>query len=302
MTEPDPPAPRHRFGAHLSIAGGVANALREARRLRCDTVQVFVKNQRQWQAPPLKPQDVADWHALRDSGAIEPVVAHATYLINLASADPALRRKSRQALADELTRCDLLAIPYLVVHPGAAGEQPRTRALERVAASIDAIYGSRPALRAVLLLEITAGQGTSLGRTFEELAEIIARLAEPQRVGVCIDTCHAFAAGYDLTREAGYAAMIEAVRATVGLERIRCWHFNDSLHPLGSRRDRHAHIGHGHIGTAGFRNVLADPRFCGLPMILETPKGTDERGREWDKRNLERLRRIAGRVRRDRRD
>jgi len=250
MDRPAPPAPRHRFGAHLSIAGGVAHALREARRLRCDTVQVFVKNQRQWSAPPLKPQDVAAWHALRDSNTIEPVVAHATYLINLASADATLRKRSREALADELARCDVLEIPYLVVHPGAAGDQPRTRALRRVAESIDAIYRRRPELRAMLLLEITAGQGTSLGCTFEELAEIIAHLAEPRRVGVCIDTCHAFAAGYDLTQAAGYAVMIAAARETVGLERIRCWHLNDSLHPLGSRRDRHAHIGCGHIVSA----------------------------------------------------
>ncbi len=286
----------HRFGAHLSIAGGVSRALEEARRLRCDALQVFVKNQRQWVAPPLREDDVRRWHELRSRGGVGPIVAHATYLINLASADAALRRKSQRTLADELARCDQLAIDGLVVHPGAAGEQSRTRALRRVAESIDTIFSRHPHLRTPLLLELTAGQGTSLGCTFEELAEIIARVAEPQRLGVCIDTCHALAAGYDLRSPAGYAAMIEAAAGTVGLERIRCWHVNDSLHPLGSRRDRHAHIGHGHVGSAGFRNVLGDRRFVGLPMILETPKGTDHRGREWDKRNLAALRRIATRA------
>ena len=286
----------HCFGAHLSIAGGVQHAIEAALRLRLDTVQVFVKNQRQWRAPPLKDDDVTRWHELARTPGFGPTVAHATYLINLASADEALRRKSCAAFAEELRRCDTLGIPYLVVHPGAAGEAHVSAALRRVARSLDDVLPRHGDLTVMPLLETTAGQGTALGRRFEELGEILAQVHAPQRVGVCIDTCHVFAAGYDLRDPEAYAAMVASATASVGLERVRCWHFNDSVGELGSRRDRHAHIGHGCIGMAGFRRVLADKRFRGVPMILETPKGEDERGRDWDKVNVRRLRAMAARV------
>lgn len=287
------PAPRHRFGAHLSIAGGVHHALVEARRLRMPAVQVFVKNQRQWRAAPFTADDLARWHAARANFAPDALVAHATYLINLASADPALWDRSRAAFADELLRCDALQIPYLVVHPGAAlGASPES-AIARVAAALNRIFDEHAALRAMPLLETTAGQGTTLGRTFAELGAILAAVAEPGRVGVCIDTCHVFAAGADIRDPAAYAALIAEAERTIGLQRIRCWHLNDSRGQLGSRLDRHEHIGRGEIGDAGFRNVLADPRFFGLPMILETPKGANPAGREWDRVNLARLRRLA---------
>jgi deoxyribonuclease-4 len=271
-------------------------ALLEARRLKFDTVQVFVKNQRQWRAAALKPDDVERWRELLAAPGFGPPAAHATYLINLASADRRLYAKSRSTFAEELRRCDVLEIPYLVAHPGAAGEQKRDAALRRVAGALNRVYSDDPDIRTMVLLETTAGQGTALGRTFEELGAILDQVEEPKRVGVCVDTCHVFAAGYDIRDAAAYAAMIAEAERAVGLGRIRCWHCNDSRGQVGSRRDRHEHIGRGRIGNTGFRNVLADFRFAGLPMILETPKGTDARGREWDVLNARRLRTLAARA------
>jgi len=288
--------PRHRFGAHLSIAGGVHHALEAAHALGCATVQVFVKNQRQWRAAPLAPDDVERWHRLHAQSGFGPVVAHATYLINLASSDRTLYARSRNAFAEELLRCQALNIPYLVVHPGAAGDSSTARALDRVAAALNRIFDTHPDLRTMPLLETTAGQGTALGRTFDELAAIITRVQEPHRVGVCVDTCHVFAAGYDIRPPDAYAATIAAAARSIGLDRIRCWHLNDCQGDCGAHRDRHAHIGRGQLGTAAFRNVLGDRRFLGLPMILETPKGLDARGRDFDRVNLRRLRTIATRA------
>jgi deoxyribonuclease-4 len=295
-----PSAPPHRFGAHLSIAGGMHQAIAAALRLKFDVLQVFVKNQRRWRAAALDPADVERWHALRATPRFGPVVAHATYLINLASADDALYERSRRAFAEELLRCDALAIPYLVVHPGAAGQQPHGRALARVAAALDRIFAELPGLQVRPLLETTAGQGTTLGDSFAELAAIIAAVQEPARVGVCVDTCHVFAAGYDIRDARQYAAMIAEMQRTIGLERIRCWHMNDSRGPCGAHLDRHEHIGRGQIGSAGFRNVLGDRRFRGLPMIIETRKGLTESGRDWDRVNVQRLRTIATRASRGR--
>ncbi len=270
-------------------------AIQEALRLSFDTVQVFVKNQRQWRAVPFHADDLERWFKLLATPGFGPPVAHATYLINLASSDRTLWRRSREALAEELRRCDTLRIPWLVVHPGAAAAQSREAAIARVAEALNRILDEEPHLRTMPLLETTAGQGTSLGQSFEQLGAILARLEQPQRVGVCIDTCHVFAAGYDIRDPAAYEAMIATAADSVGLSRIRCWHLNDSRGGLGSRLDRHEHIGDGCIGRAGFRNVLADPRFRGLPMILETPKGRDARGREFDRINLRRLRSLARR-------
>lgn len=286
---------RHRFGSHLSIAGGVQHAIEEALRLRFDTVQVFVKNQRQWRAAPLQPADVERWRALSAAPGFGPPVAHATYLINLGSCDDVLWNRSREAFADELRRCDTLGIPWLVVHPGSAGKGSVDAALARVAAALNRIFEEDPALRCKPLLETTAGQGSALGRTFGELGQILAGVQEPQRVGVCVDTCHVFAAGYDIRDAAGYAALMSEAERCVGLARIACWHMNDSKRELGSRVDRHEHVGLGEIGDAGFANVLRDARFDGVPMILETPKGAAANGREWDTVNVARLRRIAAR-------
>lgn len=285
------------IGAHMSIAGGVHRALEAARRYRCDTVQLFVKNQRQWRAAPLRCDDVERWFALLAAPGFGPPVAHATYLINLASPDRTLLARSRRAFAEELRRCQTLQIPYLVVHPGSATGSSPARALARVARSLDYVFDRHPGLSVMPLLETTAGQGTVLGRTFAELGEIIAQVQEPGRIGVCIDTCHVFAAGYDLRTVRGYHDMVACANRAFGLDRVRCWHLNDSRHGLGSRRDRHTHIGAGCLGLAGFRHVLGDARFARIPMIIETPKGRDERGRDWDAVNLARLRRIAARAR-----
>ena len=287
---------QRRFGAHMSIAGGLHEAFARAETAGCDCLQVFVKNQRQWQAPPLKLDDVARWHELLATPGFGPAVAHATYLINLASGDDALHEKSRRAFTEELGRCQTLGIPYLVIHPGAAGEQTPEQAIERVAAALDLIFAEQPGLKTMPLLETTAGQGTALGRDFCQIGAIIDRLSEPQRVGVCVDTCHVFAAGYDIRDPEAYEAMIDEAKKAVGLKRIRCWHFNDSRGECGGHLDRHAHIGHGRIGNVGFRHILADSRFHGVPMIIETPKGEDANGREWDRVNIRRLRAIAARA------
>ena len=281
----------------MSIAGGVQNALREAQRLRCETVQVFVKNQRQWTAPPLAPDDVAQWRSLAEQTELGPLVAHATYLINLASADRTLWKRSVDAFTDELRRCSELGIDYLVVHPGAALDAPIGEAVRRVGRALNEVRKRLRESTVMPLLETTAGQGTTLGKTFDELAAILEHVDAPERVGICIDTCHVFAAGYDIRAPERYAEMVDSVEHTVGVERVRCWHLNDSKGECGSRLDRHEHIGHGQIGTAGFRNVLGDPRFVGLPMILETPKGENEAGREWDRVNLQRIRTIATQAR-----
>ena len=271
---------------------------RRRKRSRCvfNTVQVFVKNQRQWSAPPLNAEHVARWKELLSQPGFGPAVAHATYLLNLASPDKGLYEKSRQAFADELLRCDTLAIPYLVVHPGAALQQTVPQACARIAAALNWIFKRHPRLQTMPLLETTAGQGTTIGRSFAELALIINNVEQPERIGVCIDTCHVFAAGYDIVQPTAYAAMVREIEQTVGVPRVRCWHFNDCLGECGQHLDRHAHIGHGRIGVAGFRNVLADERFRGIPMILETPKDEDEQGRSWDKLNVARLRRIAAQI------
>lgn len=290
------PARPHLLGAHVSIAGGVDKALAAAQELRCNTAQLFVKNQRQWNAKPLRPDEIDRWHALRTAPGFGPLIAHATYLINLASPVPALYVRSQRAFADELERCRQLHIPYLVVHPGSATGTTRAKAVLRVAKSINRVFDRNPELNTMPLLETTAGTGNTLGRSFDELGEIISLLAEPRRVGVCIDTCHVFAAGYDIRRPELYEAMIEEARRTVGLGRIRCWHVNDSRGECGSRIDRHEHIGRGRLGSAAFTNLLGDARFDDTPMILETPKGADRHGRSWDRVNLRRLRSIATRA------
>jgi len=287
---------RHRLGAHLSIAGGVHCALIQARKLRCDTVQIFVKNQRQWESPPLRAADIERWHELRQSWNFGPAIAHASYLINLAAPRRTLALRSRRALADELRRCDLLAIPYLVVHPGSTAGRPRREAVVRVADALNAVFARCPRVRVRLLLETTAGQGTALGATPEELAEIIAHVEAAERVGVCADTCHVFAAGYDLRTVEGYRGWVELCARTVGLSRVCCWHLNDSRHECGTRVDRHAHIGEGYLGRAAFAHLLGDARFLRVPMILETPKGTDRRGQDMDRVNLRRLREIERRL------
>ena len=285
------------FGSHLSIAGGLENALLKARELDMDCVQIFTKNQRQWRVPPLTDDQVDRWFDHQASTGITRAVSHDSYLINLASPDPAARDKSINLFREELTRCQRLGITELVMHPGAhmkAGEQP---GLERVAAAFDQLHAELPGLDVVTCVEITAGQGTTLGHRLEHLAWIIDHVAEPARMGVCLDTAHLLAAGYDLTTTAGAKAVVKETDASVGLDRVRVLHLNDSKTPRGSHVDRHEHIGHGHVALDAFAVFVNEPAFADVPKILETPKEDADDGRPWDTVNLETLRGLIRRRR-----
>jgi deoxyribonuclease-4 len=275
------------LGAHMSIAGGHDQSIDRAAAFAMDALQIFTKNANQWQAKPIDPVAAERFRARWAGSGMRALVAHDSYLINLASPDDALREKSRLAFRDELDRCELLGVPYLVTHPGGHMGEGVEAGLARVAEAIDRIHDERPDGTTTILLETTAGQGTALGRTFEELAGIIDRVADKGRVAVCFDTCHAFAAGYDLRDAASYETTMRAFAETIGLDRLRAFHLNDSKKGLGSRVDRHAPIGEGELGVGAFGFLLNDPRFDGLPGILETPKGDDG---EEDRRNLATLR------------
>jgi deoxyribonuclease-4 len=278
------------LGAHVSVAGGLPNAIARATSLGCTAAQIFVKNGSQWRWKETGEEEAAAFRAAHAASAVGPLVAHASYLINLCSADPALLARSREALADELARCGRLGVEGLVLHPGAhlgAGEEA---GVERVAASLDAVLAALPGSPVRVLLENTAGQGSCLGHRLEHLEAIRARVAEPARVGVCLDTCHAFAAGYALHEPAGYADLFAEVEARIGWAALGCLHLNDSLRPFNSRRDRHAHIGDGEIGLDAFARLLHDPRLAGVPMVIETETGDDLAGH---RRDLETLRALA---------
>ncbi len=276
------------LGAHMSISGGHANAIDRALAGEMSAVQLFTKNQRQWRATPIDPAAAEAFRTRWAASGLTRLVAHDSYLINLASPDDAMWEKSRAALADELARCDLLGVPYLVSHPGAFMASDPEAGIARIAEAINRIHAEQPDGMAVILLETTAGQGTTLGRSFEELAAIIDKVAAKERVGVCFDTCHTFAAGYELRDEAAYAATMRNFDETIGLANLKAFHLNDSQKGLGSRVDRHAPIGEGELGLAPFAAILNDPRFAGLPGIIETPKKEDGDGE--DARNLSTLR------------
>jgi deoxyribonuclease-4 len=282
------------LGSHLSIAGGPHKALQRAAEYGFATVAIFVRNQRRWRAPRLGQEAVASFRRARRRLGIRPVVAHGSYLINLAGSAP-VRRRSITAVAKELDRCGRLGVEFYVLHPGSPGRAGRERGIARVADALsDAIARSRRR-RVKVLLETTAGAGQTLGGSFEDLAEILARLDRPGRFGICLDTCHVFAAGYDLRAPRAYRETMDRLEAVVGLDRLKCVHLNDSACPLGSRRDRHAHVGKGEIGLAGFSNVVNDARLGEVPMILETPKGRDDAGRDYDLINAEAIRALTQR-------
>jgi deoxyribonuclease-4 len=277
------------FGSHLSISGGMHNALLQAEKYGMETLQCFTKNQQQWKCKPLE-QDVIDqWASHRDRLKFSQTVSHDSYLINLASPDDALRRKSMDLFTEELRRCEILGIPYLVTHPGAhmgAGEEI---GLKRVAAALDEIYAELGTCEVITCLEITAGQGSSLGYRLEHLATIIEQSKNEKRLGVCLDTAHLFAAGYDF-RGRKFADLMKEIESRLGIERVKVLHLNDSKKELGSRVDRHAHIGQGTIGIEGFTGFVRDKHFKNVPKILETPKEKHPSGRDWDAVNLELLR------------
>jgi deoxyribonuclease-4 len=277
----------------MSTAGGLERAFHAAQSIGCDCLQLFVKNQRQWRAKRLSQGQIDAFEAARQETGLAPVVAHAGYLLNLASPDPAQRRRSRTALRDELRRCEALGVPYLVLHPGSHLDGTVAGALRRVARGLDILHRDTRGFKARTLLETTAGQGTTIGHRFAQISAILSAVAEPERLGVCLDTCHLFAAGYDFRSENGYTAMMDELASVIGLARIKCVHVNDSKGKVGSHLDRHEHIGKGKITKAGFAHFVNDPRFAGVPMILETPKGKDGRGADYDKLNLKRLRSLV---------
>jgi deoxyribonuclease IV len=276
-----------RLGAHMSISGGLEKAVVRGQEVGCEAMQIFTKNSNQWKAKPLTPTEVTAFRDGCQAAGIGPVIAHSAYLINLAAPDEVLYEKSIQAFLDELHRCELLGIPYLVVHPGAHMGTGEEQGLKRLTAAIDRIHCEAPKMQAAIALEITAGQGTVLASKFEHFTTILEQVEEPERLGFCLDTCHLLAAGYDFRTPEGYAQMMEAWDELVGIERIRVIHLNDSKKDLGSRVDRHEHIGQGYIGTKGFEWLLNDPHLADLPMVLETPKDDDA-----DVRNLATLRRL----------
>ena len=250
--------------------------------LDCDAIQVFVKNASQWQGKPLDDDDVQRFRQGHSDSQIGPLVAHASYLINLAATKPENLRKSRVALADELERCDRLGIPSLVVHPGAHLGAGLESGLELVAASLNAVFSAMPKCRTRILLENTAGQGTLVGSKLGELATIRSLSDESSRVGICVDTCHAFAAGHPIDTETGYRNFLDEVVDLFGPEEPGCFHLNDSRHELGARRDRHANLGQGEMSVEVFRWLVNEPTLQETPMILETPMGDDSAGHRRD--------------------
>jgi deoxyribonuclease-4 len=276
-----------RLGAHESVAGGLHRAFERGERVGCESLQIWVKNGRQWSAPPLTSDDVEAFQSARAATSIASVVAHAAYIINVASPDPALRQRSIEGLLLEVERCEALGVPYLVLHPGAHTGAGEAAGLHNIAASLGEVHAATPGYDVQILLETMAGQGTKLGYTFEQLAYLLAETPAGERLGVCLDTCHVFTAGYELRTSAGYAETMAAFEETIGLSRLKVLHLNDSRYPLGSHKDRHAHIGEGELGEAGFRHLLRDPRLDGLPGLLETPKSDDLHE---DVENLARLR------------
>lgn len=276
----------------MSIAGGLDRAVERANRAGCRCVQLFTKNNTQWQAKPIGTEQAQEFHAAMDRWGITHPIVHDSYLINLASPDRMLWKKSIDAFVVELQRAEMLQIPYVVTHPGAFTTSSEARGLKRIVRAIDEIHGQTRSLGCQCLLETTAGQGTALGWRFEQLAEILDGVKEPDRLGVCFDTCHVFAAGYPMGTQKEYRTTMRALNATVGVGRIRAFHLNDSCRELGSRVDRHAHLGQGEMGLAPFGHLLADRRFRKIPMYLETPKGKRD-GVDWDEINLDTLRKLV---------
>lgn len=265
------------LGAHMSVAGGVSKALERGQSIGCDTVQIFTRSNNRWASRPLDPAEVERFHQRVKETHIWPVFSHAAYLINLGTPKQDLWEKSINAFIDELERAEMLNLLGVVLHPGSHMGEGEEAGIARIAAGLDRCHQATEGFRTLTLLEVTAGTGDHLGYRFEQLAAIRARVKHPERVAFCFDTCHAFAAGYDFrTREAYEATMAEFDRV-LGLDLLKAFHFNDSKHPLGSRKDRHEHIGKGQIGLDGFRWIVNDPRFQQVPMVLETPKGADMR-------------------------
>lgn len=275
------------IGAHLSISKGLDDVFRQADELSCTTIQLFTKSGRQWHAKPLADEEIATFKAAHKAHNSMPLVAHASYLINIGSPDATLAHKSTAALAEELERCEQLGIHYLVLHPGSHRDTDTEACLERVAHNLMTALHKIPG-SAMILLETMAGQGSTVGSTFEELGTILKKTNHNPRLGICLDTCHVFAAGYDFTTSEGYNKMWHKFDAHIGKHMLKVIHLNDSKKPLGSYVDRHCDIGTGAIGNAGFRLIMQDETLAHIPKILETPKESLDD----DARNLDALRKL----------
>jgi len=282
--------PEPFIGAHMSISGGLHLAIERALQVNCRALQIFTKNASQWKAKPLSDEALERFRTAREKSGLGIVFAHDSYLINLASPDPRLLEKSITAMGDELERAERLGLPFVVIHPGAHKGDGEAAGLARVAASLDAVHRNHPDLGVQILIETTAGQGTSLGFRFEHLAAIIENVEQPERLGVCLDTCHIFAAGYDIRTAGTYAKSMDEFQRVIGFDQLKAIHVNDSKKDLGSRVDRHDQIGEGALGIEAFRCLMQDDRLTGIPKVLETHKGPEL---EEDRRNLDLLRQLA---------
>jgi deoxyribonuclease-4 len=286
----------------MSIAGGLPRAVDRAQASRCDALQIFTKSAGQWRARELPREEIAQFRKRVEESGIHPVVAHNSYLINLASMAPALRAQSIAALGEELDRAESLGLHGLVMHPGSYTTGTEEDGLRLIAEGLSQLLATRPRARTMILLEHTAGQGTNLGHRFEHLATILEHLGGSRRIGVCLDTCHLLTSGYDLCSPEGYAGTFAEFDRIVGLDRLQVFHLNDSKKPCGSRVDRHEHIGKGCLGLEPFRLLVNDPRFTALPMLLETPKLESAASKRrsdvdpWDARNLRTLRKLIAAV------
>jgi len=291
-----------RLGAHLSIGGGLPRAVDRAVASRCEALQIFTKSAGQWRARVLPPDEIVLFRRRVAETGVQPVVAHNSYLINIAATTPALHQQSLRALIEEYDRADALGLQGLIMHPGSYTTGSPDEGLRLIAAGLRTVLRARPDAGPLILLEHTAGQGTNLGHRFEHIKTILDLLDGSPRVGVCLDTCHLLTAGYDIASTDGYRQTFDEFDRLVGIDRIKVFHLNDSKKPCGSRVDRHEHIGKGCLGLEPFRRLLNDRRFARLPMLLETPKlETPERRRRrdvdpWDARNLRTLRRLIRKV------
>ena len=279
------------LGAHMSISGGLYKAIDRAVAAGCGALQIFTRSSNQWKGKPVSDKDAGLFRSTFAASGLHEVISHDIYLINLAAPEGDTRTKSLAAFADEMGTCAQLGINKIVMHPGSHTSDPPEQGLERVISAFDQLFEEVPQYEGLVLLETTAGQGTNLGRTFEELQIIINGSKYPDRFGVCFDTCHTFAAGYNTATPEGYADVMEQFDRLLGLDRLHCFHMNDSKKGLGSRVDRHEHIGQGALGLEPFRFIMNDPRFATVPKILETPKGDND---EMDQANLALLRGLAG--------
>jgi deoxyribonuclease-4 len=284
-----------QFGAHMSIAGGYYRALEAALEHDCEAVQLFTKNANQWRARDIIEAEVAVFQETLGKTRVQSLLAHDSYLINLASPDEALYRRSLEAFTIEVERAERLGLRYLVTHPGAHVGSGEAAGLKRVAMALNQVLRCTKGYRVQILLETTAGQGSTLGHRFEHLSRILSSVRAPERLGVCMDTCHVFAAGYALAPAPDYQETICQFDKLVGIDKLRAFHLNDSLKPFGSRRDRHAHIGRGYLGLEPFRLLVNDSRFQDRPMLLETPKELDQ-GKSMDFVNLATLRGLVKKV------